>query len=742
MNLDNIRPTWYRICFSSILISLRVVFSSIQADAHVQLYYNDYTSITVQYSGPIIQGSDDITRTMQLWMDGILVATQKQPGLYAYFYTIKGLRYDTTYTFQAKYVEKTDGSDPVTISTTELVVTTDTIRGTLPEDKTLIGGEWTFMDMSHPLIIPFGKTLEIQSKAELSGWNIQVEGSLIADDVIFGTTDAMITIETSPHSILNIRNSIIKLFRVNAKGNADIASSSGEIDTIEMWNQEQGSSFRNNHFSDRTNVIVHGSPEFTIENNRVGSITVEDPAYPFLKAFMIRKNIVSNDIVVTGPLEYEASNSFSRYTIDRNTVGGSIELKRLYYDKQKHDPDHVISNNSVSKGILLSHTTNAHVTVNSATPIIPGGVFLSYSSYNIIDSNRFTHVQLADGSGGSFGGYGIHIGGEDDSESMDYPNYSSRFNDIHDNQISYTTIGLLLSKEATLNSIYTNTFEQNATNVGVGNQSIARDPEIDPPEYNAKYNTIYNNIFRSDPDDEYSFHYQVFGQFADSTVNEWHKEPSPGKNIVNGPQIGGNFWQGYEGVDANGDGFGDTPFMIDDFNQDNYPLIKSIGTDAVFTVDHDGNVLITGEFQTIQADFAELWPLSNEEDVQTLSYGQALAIGKDGGAVIADTDRFKSVIGFYVEQPGLLGGGPSIGLQSQRIPVAMKGIVRVKACNENGSIQPGDLLMLSSRPGTVMKAKPGQLAGYEIYPQNAILGKALESLDTSQGEIKILLTIR
>jgi nitrous oxidase accessory protein len=35
----------------------------------------------------------------------------------------------------------------------------------------------------------------------------------------------------------------------------------------------------------------------------------------------------------------------------------------------------------------------------------------------------------------------------------------------------------------------------------------------------------------------------------------------------------GNYWSDYNGTDANGDGIGDTPYIIDEKNQDNYPLI-------------------------------------------------------------------------------------------------------------------------------------------------------------------------
>jgi hypothetical protein len=39
---------------------------------------------------------------------------------------------------------------------------------------------------------------------------------------------------------------------------------------------------------------------------------------------------------------------------------------------------------------------------------------------------------------------------------------------------------------------------------------------------------------------------------------------------------GGNYWSDYNGTDSDGDGMGDTPYIIDENNQDSYPLMAPI----------------------------------------------------------------------------------------------------------------------------------------------------------------------
>lgn len=163
-------------------------------------------------------------------------------------------------------------------------------------------------------------------------------------------------------------------------------------------------------------------------------------------------------------------------------------------------------------------------------------------------------------------------------------------------------------------------------------------------------------------------------------------------------------------------------------------IIRTFGAsgspDIEFKVTNDGNVYADGSFHPGGADFAEMLPA-----VSGLTPGDVLVIAPDGKLSMAVTAFDQAVVGVYSTRPGFVGGaGDDVDLTGQ-VPLAIVGIVPVKASAENGAIRPGDLLVTSSTAGHVMR-------GGTHPPQGTVVGKALQGLDESTDVIKILVTLQ
>lgn len=113
---------------------------------------------------------------------------------------------------------------------------------------------------------------------------------------------------------------------------------------------------------------------------------------------------------------------------------------------------------------------------------------------------------------------------------------------------------------------------------------------------------------------------------------------------------------------------------------------------------------------------------------------------------LSRTPSSTRVAGIISTQPGVVLGGnfdaDKNQWQDERPLLALAGTVPVKVTTENGPILPGDLLVSASTPGYAMKAKPILINGIEIYPTGAILGKALESLESGTGVISVLVMLK
>jgi hypothetical protein len=152
--------------------------------------------------------------------------------------------------------------------------------------------------------------------------------------------------------------------------------------------------------------------------------------------------------------------------------------------------------------------------------------------------------------------------------------------------------------------------------------------------------------------------------------------------------------------------------------------------DRRFYVSNTGEVYADGSFHSGGADLAEM--LSAMEGLEP---GDVLVVSHDGKLTRSTGAYQSTVVGVYSTNPGFVGGAGDDADLTGKVPLAIAGLVPVKASAENGPIRPGDLLVASSTPGHAMR-------GGDDPPIGTVIGKALESLDSGTGVIQMLVMLQ
>jgi len=251
----------------------------------------------------------------------------------------------------------------------------------------------------------------------------------------------------------------------------------------------------------------------------VSSITVKN-TYIKDYYFGIYLNNTSNDFI-------------SQNTMTGNAYGVQLcNLTQSGYELQFNygSSNNTISGNSITNssghGIVLLYSSNNSIYGNDITNSSGNGIELDGSSYNSIHGNIVT-------------GNGIHS----IWFVFSYNNTVSR-NIVAANQEGVRLYG------SSNNTVSGNNIENNANGIGIERYSGFYGDDIP-----AENNTICHNNFIGNT-------HQV--AFAYGFANVWDDVyPS-----------GGNYWSDYNGTDVNGDGIGDTPYVIDANNRDRYPLMS------------------------------------------------------------------------------------------------------------------------------------------------------------------------
>jgi parallel beta-helix repeat protein len=137
---------------------------------------------------------------------------------------------------------------------------------------------------------------------------------------------------------------------------------------------------------------------------------------------------------------------------------------------------------------------------------------------------------------------------------------ASTSNTVFGNYIANNTDGIAL--ENVYNSIVENTITNNS-DIGIF---------LNGAGYN---NIIGNNITDNNRGIVVSICYDNVIYHNNFVNNTNHVETDDSTDIWDNAEEG-NYWDNYTGLDSDGDGIGDTPYVIDDNSQDNYPFVNII----------------------------------------------------------------------------------------------------------------------------------------------------------------------
>ncbi|MBN1358680.1 right-handed parallel beta-helix repeat-containing protein [Candidatus Bathyarchaeota archaeon] len=207
--------------------------------------------------------------------------------------------------------------------------------------------------------------------------------------------------------------------------------------------------------------------------------------------------------------------------------------------------DLFISQNNITKnnaGITGYNTENVVITANNISAN-EYGINIGICRNITINEN-----QISDNKGGvELYYYGPHF--------------------VYSNKIINNSWGIKFAEGCGNATVYGNSLTQN----GVGVVLLIF-PNAGDVVVSGVGNTVFGNLFINNTkqvsQEERSFNY------PDTT--------SMGTDIVswdNGTI--GNYWDDYSGLDENDDELGDAPYIIDENNKDNYPLMNSLGLDAI-----------------------------------------------------------------------------------------------------------------------------------------------------------------
>jgi len=279
-------------------------------------------------------------------------------------------------------------------------------------------------------------------------------------------------------------------------------------------------------------------------NNSVYNNSISNNYYGLIISDSFSIKIFNNTVISDYTRGLKISGGRENTILCNNFTGGTGIILR-------DTVDNLVINNTINRpsghqreGVILTNASYNRIIGNKITKKYNGITFNRGSNGNIIedniiDSNYRNGIKLLD-----TGDCNVIVGNSICYNSIHgiYINESSRSIFCYNNINFNNGVGIYLVSNSNNNIINGNKFLRNLQGINIS-------------EYSGFNNNIFHNNFFENENKTY-----------DEFNNYWD----------DGYPSGGNYWDDYTGEDVDGDGIGDTPYMISGGdNQDRYPLMFS-----------------------------------------------------------------------------------------------------------------------------------------------------------------------